>query len=495
MALTKKTEKSKLTSRKKSKRWIWLSIIILAAGLFSVYLILNHSNKTGTETINTLAVSRGSITESIDSVGTVEASPSIELTWDSNGVVKPYDLQIGDQVNKGDVLLALEDSSLPSEILQARSSLLDAQNSLEKLTSTQTDYLTALQNVNSQEAILVNTYSMRHAFYDTNTSDDRVNRIYASYNNAVREVWGLQKAYDNVKNLDKNDPERVAAYDALQAGILKRDSLLRAFNQILGTPYGHRAEGYFILYDQRAAELAEAYAAYDRSLDKSDEIASAQANVQALQNTVNQAYIIAPFSGTVTEINADAGELATAGNTALRLDDLSHLIVNVNISQMDINSVELGQKVTLSFDALPGKVFEGKVTEIGQAGSTSNNVVLFPVVISIENPDGSIKPGFTAAVSIITHQADDALLIPNQTIQYDSDGNAYVMQKSGLMNFSRVDITIGAHSDAYSQLLSGSLKENDQLAVVVAGDTTFQTGSGQALRVTRGISGGFLFGR
>ena len=491
MAKINDKDKKKLAaSKKKTGQWIWLGAVFLTAALLSVYFFLLHPGSSSGQTINTLAVTRGPIIQTIDTVGNVEANPSIELTWDSSGVVKPDDLHVGDQVEKGDVLLELDDSSLSPSILQARSSLLDAQNSLLKMENTDSDYVTALQNVNTQENILVNTYSMRHAFYGSSTSDQRVDQIYASYNIAVREVWGLQTAYDDVKNLDEKDPRRIAAYDALQAGILKRDSLLRAFDQILGTPYGHRAEGYFILYDQRTAELSQAYSAYDRSLDNSDEIAAAKANVQALQNTVNQAYILAPFSGTITEINAVAGEKASQGDTAARLDDLNHLIVTVNVSQLDINEVKLEQQVKLTFDALPGKEYEGYISEISQAGSESSNVVLFPVVVTIKNPDGNIKPGFTAGISIIINQADDALLVPNQAIQYAADGTTYVLVESGLGKFSRVEITTGAKSDVYSQLLTGNLKEGDQLAVVVAGDTSSQLTPGQTIKVTNQAFGG-----
>ncbi|HUV16325.1 MAG TPA: efflux RND transporter periplasmic adaptor subunit [Pelolinea sp.] len=484
------SEKKSQEEQRKPRRFLWIGGILLLFTLASLQFLPSFFNNSNVSSINTVQVTRGSITKSIDTVGVVEASPSAELTWESGGIIKPFDLQVGDQVEKGDILLALDDSSISPQILQARSTFLEAQIVFEKMVSTNSDYLTALQEINTRENILVNTYSMRHAFYGSGTSDERVDAIYASYNWAVAEVWDLETAFMEVKNLDEMDLQRVAANDALQAGILKRDSLLRAFSQILGTPFGHRAEGCFILYDQRVAELAEAYAAYNRILENSDEISAAQANLQALQNIIDQARIIAPFGGTITVVNAVPGEQAASGESALRLDNLDNMLVEVAISQMDINKINLGQQVLLTFDALPGKDYQGIVAEIGGAGAESNGGVYFNVLITIENADGSVKPGFTASVSIILNQVEDALLIPNQTIQYSQEGSAYVMRGQGIGDFSRVDINIGAHSDAYSELLSGNLQEGDDLAVVTADETIFQIGSGQALREARRINGG-----
>ena len=130
------------------------------------------------------------------------------------------------------------------------------------------------------------------------------------------------------RRLDEKDAQRTAAYDALQAGILKRDSQLRLLSQVMGTPYGQRTEGFFIAYDQQVAVVAEAHAAYQRLVDKSDEISAAQATMQALQNTVDQASIIAPFSGTITAINSLPGNLVSSGDVAVQLDDLSNLTVD-----------------------------------------------------------------------------------------------------------------------------------------------------------------------
>lgn len=461
-----------MTKRKKLI-WIISGLAILAAVSFAVLPALANGS-TGQSTAQTAQVERGSITETVDALGAVSAEPTALLTWESGGIVSAYNLKVGDQMEKGDVLLGLEESSKSVDILQAQTSMLEAQAELDKLLAADTNYQNALKEVTYQEIILKNKYSQRHEFYSTEVSDERVDAVRANYTKARQEVWELEAEYEKVRKLDEKDPQRVAAYDALQAGILKRDSLLRALSQILGTPFGFRAESYFNAYDQQVALVAETRATYERNLSSSEEISAARAKVQVLQNTINQASVIAPFSGTVTEISAVTGEQVSTGDTALQLDDLSKLTVDLDISQMEINDIQLGQSAELTFSAIPNRTYSGTVMKISEAGTDNDGVISFSVRVALADADKLVKPGFTVTVNIITNQVDDVLLVPNTAIQYDADGAAYVMAAGDLGGFTPVPIETGARSDVYTELKSGDLKEGDRLAVVLVEDTTLQ---------------------
>jgi HlyD family secretion protein len=468
---------------KNYKRHLFIAGGLLLAVIFAAAVLLG-GGRSDPAVVQTAQVERGAITETVEAIGVVAAMPSASITWKSGGIVSSSTLKVGDQVKKGEILFTLEDSSISSEILQARSSLLEAQAEFEKMTSADTDFQAALEEVTLQESYLTNKYSMRHEFYGTNVSDERINTVYASYNKARAEVWKLEAAYEKVRGLDEKDSERTTAYDALQAGVLKRDSQLRLFSQVMGTPYGQRIEGYFIAYDQQVAVVAEAWAGYQRLLDDSDEISAAQANLQALQNTVDQASIIAPFSGTITAINSLPGNLVSSGDVAVQLDDLSNLTVDIDVSQMDVNKISIGQPAELTFDAIPNAVYSGIVIEISEAGSASNEDAVFKVRVALTNPDDSIKPGFSTTVSIITDQVDNALLVPNIAIQYDKDGSTYVKEAAGLGEFISVPIETGARSDAFTELVSGDLEEGDRLAVAQVEETSAQLrmGLGRIIR-------------
>jgi len=475
-------------------------VVVLAIG----FLISRMGGKNSIQTTNTASVERGTIIGTIDGLGVISAEPSASLTWQTGGIVSAYELMVGDMVEKGDVLLKLDDSSVSAEILQTRTALIDAQIEQEKMLTANSDYAALMQDIHTQELILNNTYSLRQEFYGTDIPDEIVEAAYARYNEARVEVWGLEKAYEAFKSLEDGDPQRTAAYNALQEGIYNQDKQLWILNQIMGIPYEydddeeeydedfimHTAEVYFILYDLRKEQLAEARAESERLLDTSDEIAAAQANIQAMQNTVDQASIIAPFSGTVTMINTVAGEKASKGDIALQLDDLSRLTIRLEVSQMVINQVSVGQKAHVTFSAIPNGIYDGEVVEISQAGTSSNEDTVFAVTIALADTDEKVRPGFTAAVSIIIGQAEDALLIPNQCLQYDENGSTYVLVSEGLGQIRHAEVETGVRSDAFSELVSGELEEGDALVIAASDSAPFQIGSGNALQAVRRITGG-----
>ena len=468
---------------KTRRKWLWATLVLICLAVASLAIVPALAGSPSSLTTQTSQVERGTITEKVDSLGVVAALPSASLIWESNGIVSNSSLKVGDQVEKDETLLSLDDSSISSEILQARNSLLEAQAELEKKLASDAKFQAALEEVLYQETILKNKYTMRHEFYGTDVADERVETVYANYNTAREEVRELELAYEKVRRLEEKDPERIAASIALQTATVKRDSLLRALSQILGTPYGYRAEGYFIEYDLQKAVVDEARAAYERLLDGSDEVSAARAKVQAFQNTINQANIVAPFSGTVTAINAVAGEKAGSGEIALQLDDLSNLVVDVQISQMEINKIQIGQSAELTFDAIPNSTYSGTVLEIGNVGIEGENDTYFDVRVGINAPDDQVKPGFTVTVSIITNHVDDALLVPNTAIQYNEAGEAYVMAGDGLGGFTNVPIQTGARSDAFSELVSGELDEGVRLAVVEVEESSLQFGMARRLRI------------
>ena len=195
---------------KRYKRLFFIAGGVLMVGIISAAVLLGGGGSSPAVT-QTAQVERGAITETIEAIGVVAAMPSDSITWASGGIVSENTLKVGDQVEKGKVLLTLDDSSISSEILQARSSLLEAQAEFEKMTSADTDFQAALEEVTLQETYLANRYSQRHEFYATDVPDERINSVYASYNKARAEVWALESAYEKVRDLDENNTQRTAA--------------------------------------------------------------------------------------------------------------------------------------------------------------------------------------------------------------------------------------------------------------------------------------------
>ena len=153
------------------------------------------------------------------------------------------------------------------------------------------------------------------------------------------------------------------------------------------------------------------------------------------------------------------GDQVGAGDTAFRLDNLSSLLVDVKVSEVDINSVSIDQPVTLTFDAILGKEYHGEVVEVTQAGTADQGVVNFTVTVELTDADASVKPGMTAAVNIVVEEMQDVLLVPNRAVRLvDGERVVYVLE-NGLP--VKKEITLGSSSDTMSVIAGGDVKEGD----------------------------------
>jgi HlyD family secretion protein len=238
------------------------------------------------------------------------------------------------------------------------------------------------------------------------------------------------------------------------------------------------------------ATLADAQREWDRVKDgpNAEDIAAAQAALDAAQAILDNAELLAPFSGTITEVGIKTGDLVSSGETAFRIDDLATIYIDLQISEVDLASLEVGQQAVIEFDAIADKEYTGEVTEIGMIGSVSQGVVNYPVTVQVMDPDQNIRPGMTASVTIIIDQVEDALLVPNKAIR-TSGGQQYVtvMFEGQQIN---IPVTVGLVGDSMSEITSDQLMEGD--AVVVNGSTSSTTASsspGDRMFIMEGMGG------
>jgi HlyD family secretion protein len=473
---------------------------ILAAVIIATAVLLSRGSDVSNEAqVVYMDVTSGAITESIDVVGSLEAVPSVTLSWESSGIVSQFDLKVGDVVEKDQILLTLEDSSLASSILQAQTDLLEAQAALENLVVANSDLHTAAQILADADYELRGYKADRNYWNYKGASWDSIEKAREEYYTMEQIVWQKEAAYDTLSHLDADDPERLAAYEDRKAAIEESDKYLHYISNLLGVYYDHAVETDFIEYDQALADVEEARIAYNRYLDQTEEIAAAKANVQALQNTINKSKIIAPFAGTVTEVSAVSGELASSGKKAVRIDNLDNLMVDIYVSEIDINKVETGQPVTLTFDALANQEYAGFVDSISSAGTDESGVVEFRVSVKLEDADEAVRPGFTSVVSIITSRVEDALLIPTQAI-LSKNGVSVVMRVNADGSTTAVPVELGVISDVHTQVISGDIAVGDQLAVFISTSTTIEFAfDGSLMRemnqLNSGGSGGGLGGQ
>ena len=464
MEKEKKNGKSFVATHKKAF-WIGGAVILLGVIAITVVLPRLRSGSAGFE-METTTITTGSIVETVDTFGVLEAQPSVTLQWKSDGTVADYDYEIGDTVEEGDIIMDLEASSQDPDILNAYTDLLEAQYELDLITIADSDYQEKLEDLVYQEQMLINKHADKLAWNYGESSEDRLDAVRANYMAARAEVWTLEAAYEELSDLDKNDPIKVEALEDLEDGKVKRDSLLRALNQILGIEFDIAIETDFNEYDQQAATVAEARVAYNNYVDQSDEISAAQAEVQSLQNQVNQAKIIAPSPGTITAIYAVPGEHVEQSEVAVQVDNLDNLIVEVSINQEDINKVEVGQTVILTFDAIAKKEYTGFVLSVDEDGTeNTNGVVEYYAEIKMEDADEDVKPGFTAVVSIVVDSVEDGLLVANDALIEQKDGTTMLAVTGDDGAVEMIPVEVGAESDAYTQVISDLIADGDEIAI------------------------------
>jgi HlyD family secretion protein len=213
-------------------------------------------------------------------------------------------------------------------------------------------------------------------------------------------------------------------------------------------------------------------------------VESAQEN---LQEYLDSTKITAPFNGTITQADTINGDSVATGTVAFTIDDLSNLVVAVQVIEVDINSVNVGQPAAITFDAIPNKTYNGKVFKTDMAGTVGQNSVNFTVTVQVTDADALVKPGMTANVTIITNQVKNALLVPSTAIFTDNSGKQFVyLVRNGVV--TEVPVTIGAASDTTTQITDGTLQEGDTIVLSFSSSAS-STGGGFGL-FGGGLGGG-----
>jgi HlyD family secretion protein len=445
----------------KKYRMVLILLLTIAVGVSG--FLYNKNKNAGTESVyQTSRIERGTLTATIGATGTVRAKQTAVLIWQAAGTVDTVNVKVGDNVPSGFVMAFLSKSSLPQSVIMAEADLVNAQKALDDLLNSDAALAQAEQNLaNAKQAVEdaqkdVTKLDFRRA------SDDLLDQTQAEIDLANKQVSYAEDAYKLVKNRPEGDSLRAQALLNLTNARLERDRKQATLDWYLGKPSEIDAAKYRAALSVALAQEADAQREFDRlSAGNITEITAAKARVEAAQATLNLAHVTTPFSGIVTESYPLPGDQVGAGATAFRIDDLSSLLVDVEVSEVDINSVSFGQSVSLTFDAILGKEYNGIVVEVAQTGTVSAGVVNFKVTVELTDADSLVKPGMTAAVNITVKELADVLLVPNRAVRL-SDGERVVYVLENNLPVKKT-IRLGSSSDMMSVLAGGEVQEGDSV--------------------------------
>lgn len=469
----------------KLKRILWTILALAVVGAAAFFWFNGRTQAADGTTYQTEAVRRGTLTASVGATGTVRAGQSALLTWQTGGRVESVQVVIGQAVSQDEILASLAQTSLSQGIILAEADLVNAQKNLDDLLDSTLAQAQAEQNLaNALQALDDAQKNVNKISYDR-ASDDLIEKTEAELDLAKLQVSRAEDAYKMMQNRPDGDSLKAQALLNLSNARLNRDNLIAKLNWYKGSYSELDAQKYRAALAVAEAQVADARREIERLKDgpNPDDIAAAKARVAAAQATLDQAKILAPFDGVVTAVEPQPGDLVTTGKTAFRVDDLSHLLVDVQISEVDINSVEVGQPVTLAFDAVQGKSYNGEIVKASGVGDAASGAVNFTVTVELTDADEQVKPGMTAAVTIRVKEVKDALLVPNRAVRVVNGQRVVYILKDGLL--TPVTVRLGATSDSMSEVVGGDLQ---------AGDTIVLNPPSNAFGPGGGGPGGGMFG-
>ena len=555
-------------------------LAVIAGGAVFVYQKKAASSSKKETSVRTGTVTRQTTQQSLSSSGTISPKNSYTITSMVEGKVISADFNEGDQVTEGQVLYQIDASSMTSKLNSATSSLERAQ---ESYNDAMKDYNSAVADysgntVKSTVSGYIKTMKIRAG--DQVSGNTEIAEIY---NDSVMEVDipflsveaaqisvgstatltlsdTLEEISGTVTSVDQLDTTltggqlvRYVTVQVTNPGGLTSDMYATAsinginscgdgtFQPIQNVTlragdlsgsvtvkkllvsagdYVNVGTAIFSMDAEDASDILKTYK------NKVDDAKSSLENAQSTLDTTTDNYenytITAPISGTVTTKNVNAGENVQNGNSTTALAviyDLSEVTFEMNIDELDISNVKVGQKVEVTADAFEDQTFEGTVTKVAMEGTAASGVTYYPVTVTMTEY-GDLLPGMNVTGVIILGEAEDALAIPVDALQRGdkvyvkdsttskkavastqdaatagddrpegtpvdrSEGNATGQKptnkgtdengKSDDKNakssnvpegFHEVTVTTGLTSDEYVEILSGDLSEGDEVYI------------------------------
>ena len=465
---------------------VLIILVVLAGGGYFVYTRL--SNATSTQGMidpatDTVAITRGELLVTISATGQVRPRQSAQIAWKTSGTVEEVLTKVGGKVKPGDELAKLAQSSLSQAIIQAESELVSAQQSLANL-STQAD----ASRIQAMREIVTYEQAVRDAQYKLDNFTIPTNQVGLTAVEAVDQMKAVLEearlAFEPYRNASSGDARRQALKDDLDQAQSDYNAAVRRLE---------------IEYNLEVAQasLDKAHSDYKKweNGPDPDDVRSLEARIASIQVTLDQPHLTAPFAGTITEVQPQIGDQVNPGSLAFRIDDMTALYVDLQVSEIDVNQMAIGQPATLAFDAIRNQQYHGEVSDIALVGSQSSGVVNYTVTIKLNDADEKVHLGMTGEVTVIVAKKDDVLMVPNQAIKLENGTQVVYIFVPG-QAARRVELTLGLSSDASSEVLSEGLQPGDLVLLRPVEDSTMRffmggsPGEGERRNAEQGPQGG-----
>lgn len=508
-----------------------LSIIILLVIILVGYWGYGKITSTSGDTrYITAKVTKSTIISTVSGSGQVSTSNQINITPKTSGDVTYIAVINGQKVNTGALIAQLNTRDAQKLIRDAEISLESSKLSLEKLkiqnsndnmnadllkayddgfstvSNTFLDLpsiVTGLENILAQENLSDNAARMvsktaqdyrssaETKYYTAKSSFDESRIFYRTLNRnspkvdiekTINQTYETTKLIsDSIKSL-RNYVDYMAEDSSQSSKFTSTQNTLSTYE---GTASGHLDNLLSTKTDIK--NYKDAFINSDFDIQSSElSLKQKQNSLQDLKDKLADYSIRAPFSGTITIVNIKKSD-SVGTNTAVATLVTEKQLAEISLNEVDVAKIKIGEKATLTFDAIPDLTISGIVAEIDSTGTVSQGVVTYNVKINFDTQDERVKPGMSVSAAIITDIKQDVIAIPNSAIK-SQKGSSYVEMftspltppKDGLIGSisliapNKIPVEVGLSNDSHSEIISG-IKEGDEIVIRTILPTTAKT--------------------
>jgi len=474
---TPKTGKGSTHQFPKKAIWITLAVLLIASAGGFAYYKLGHaasSVQTTTEsTLQTAVVRQGDLTIYASGTGTLVAADEVDLAFGTGGQVTDILVEVGDEVQAGDLLAQVDDTdaqiaydlaernileltsvaaiaTAEQSVAQANIDLDDAIDHLEYVVSAPVVYWE--NEISSAEQALADAQAAAAASPSDETAQAALKdaQDYLDYANA--KLVGAWDSYENYYL-----PNNFTVKSRSQNGQITKYVAAPTENDIL------EARADVTIAQATLTEAEYLYAALtggdvpeDATGSGLSDLEEAQLNLKAAQADLDGTRIYAPFSGMVMSLDTRVGDTVSSSATVISISDLSEPYLEVYLDESDWANINTDYDVEVVFDILPEKTFTGTVTRIDPGLYTESNTSVVRAIVElteINEAAFSLPLGTTAAVDVIGGSAENAVLVPIEALHEAGDEYTVFVVENGEPTLRVVEV--GIQDLLYAEITSG----------------------------------------
>ncbi len=393
-------------SMKKRKRMILLTVILLAGGLILYFSLLQDSDSKG----NDIPVS-----------GNIEVT-TVDLAFKIPGKIDKLLVEEGDQVKSGQLIASLEKQDLLAQKAKAEATLEATKTRIPALLKNiEMQDQSTLQEISQAESAVEAAHAKLQQLL-TGSRPQEIQQAKAVLEQTQADLVKRKADMDRAQKLFKDNyisaqdwDSAKNAYDVAAANQKKAEE---NYALVVEGPRKEEIDAARAQWEQSRASLKLARAHRIQVEVLKQELVTAEAQVKEAASTIEvintqieYSNLYAPISGVVLVKNAEAGEFIVPGGAVATLGDVEKPWLKAYINEADLGRVKLGQKVSVTTDSYPGKVYPGKIVFISsEAEFTPKNVqtakervkLVYRIKVNLENPHGELKPGMPADARIHT---------------------------------------------------------------------------------------------